>query len=98
MPDLNIRHVDESLMRELKAKAAVDGYTLRDYTIKALWAAVNGKANIPIHDAGVDKREPAIRPAATEVTEIKETGEMKSKKNPYCRHGLAFCQTCRSLS
>lgn len=42
MPDLNVRGVDESLMRKLKVYAAENGLTLRDWVIRALWRSVNG--------------------------------------------------------
>jgi len=41
MPDLNIRGMDESLMREVRIKAAGMDLTLRDYVIRALRVATN---------------------------------------------------------
>jgi hypothetical protein len=40
--DLNIRDFDEELLRELKAKAASEGLTLKDWVTERLKESVNG--------------------------------------------------------
>lgn len=41
MPDMNIRNVDKSLLREVNIAAAKADLTLRDFVIQALTRAVN---------------------------------------------------------
>lgn len=58
MPDCNIRNIDESLMREMKAKAAQEGLTLRDWAISRFATGVgwqrDGRGNARTERLGVD--------------------------------------------
>lgn len=46
MAACNIRNIDQSLMREMKVRAAQEGLTLRDWVIRALTEAAYGKASV----------------------------------------------------
>lgn len=43
MKALTVKDVEEPLLREVKAAAAVSGKTMRDWIVDALRAALNGK-------------------------------------------------------
>jgi hypothetical protein len=101
MPDLNIRNVDESLMRELKARAAGEGFTLRDWAIKALWGSVNGKREERREDRPGKPKERGPAEGEGRVEQVQSSPKSVSRKEEpmkFCQHGLLFCQICRRVS
>jgi hypothetical protein len=68
MPDLNIRNIDQSLLRDINIAAAKAEVTQRDYVIQALtkcvgWEKEHGKAKKPDKSEPVERAEPVVADA-----------------------------------
>jgi hypothetical protein len=57
MPDCNIRNIDESLLRAMKAEAATQGRTLRDWCIWVFSANVGWEKPAPDPLPVIDRSE-----------------------------------------
>jgi hypothetical protein len=96
VPDCNIRNVDESLMREWKAKALQAGLTLRDWVIRTLTEA--SKPERKAERAGI---APFLRPPSEsgptkkleKTRKVERTGGFMGLE--VCRHGLVYCRECQ---
>lgn len=67
MPDLNVRNVDESWLRKVKADAAAGGYTLRDWVILRMAGRVDA-------GAGMDEKRDKLKSEAKAKKAVERGG------------------------
>jgi hypothetical protein len=97
--DCNIRNIDQSLLRRMKARAAEEGLTLRDWSLRAFAEklerhgsgsseSAEGKKRQRKPDAGRLDADDALPPKQGEAEVVAAPSEAT------CKHGYTACVMC----